>query len=187
MTSYWYWWRSSTVRKTYDMRATSFKFTPGLALPEFHWAHPNPCFFELKGTLFPDRRKTTALRDHTGTSLNVYSLGMILYWYGWWRWAVMSDHNITHYRPAVPFGNSKFYFRRSFSSVLSKFKKYLPYGNPKFNNLGIFQSLKLRNLMRKILRISLKLNITSNTLGCKRLIWQLFRATSTRALMISGQ
>jgi len=33
-----------------------------------------------------------------------------------------------------------------FSSVLSHFKKYHPSGNLKFNNLGIFPSLKLRNL-----------------------------------------
>jgi len=30
----------------------------------------------------------------------------------------------------------------------------------KLNNLGIFKSLKLRNLMKEILRISLKLNFT---------------------------
>jgi len=41
-----------------------------------------------------------------------------------------------------------------FSTVLSQFK-YHPSGNMKFNNLGIFKSLKLRNLIRKILRISL--------------------------------
>jgi len=52
-----------------------------------------------------------------------------------------------------------------FSSVLSKFKKYHPPGNLKFNSLGIIQSLKLRNLMEKILRISLKLNFTPKTLG----------------------
>ena len=34
-----------------------------------------------------------------------------------------------------------------FISVLSKLEKYHLYGNPKFNNFGIFQSLKLRNLM----------------------------------------
>jgi len=39
-----------------------------------------------------------------------------------------------------------------FSSVLSQFKKYRPSGNLKFNNLGIFQSLKLRILMEKILQ-----------------------------------
>jgi len=49
---------------------------------------------------------------------------------------------------------------------MSKFKKYHPSGNLKFNNLGIFKSLKLRNLMDKIRRISLKLNFTPNTLGC---------------------
>jgi len=53
-----------------------------------------------------------------------------------------------------------------FSSVLSQSKKYHPSGNRKFNNLGIFQSLKLLNLMGKILRISLKLSFTPNTLGC---------------------
>ena len=54
-----------------------------------------------------------------------------------------------------------------FGSVLSQFKKkYHPYGNLKFNHLGIFQSLKLRNLTGNILRISLILNFTPNTLGC---------------------
>jgi len=53
-----------------------------------------------------------------------------------------------------------------FSSVLAQFKKYQLSGNLKFNSLGVFQSLKLRNLMGKILRISLKLNFTPNTLGC---------------------
>jgi len=52
-----------------------------------------------------------------------------------------------------------------FSSVLSQFRKYHPSENLKFNNLGIFQSLKLRILMEKILPISLKLNFTPNTLG----------------------
>ena len=36
-----------------------------------------------------------------------------------------------------------------FSSVLSKFKKYPPSEYLKFNNLGIFQSLKLCKLMGK--------------------------------------
>jgi len=49
---------------------------------------------------------------------------------------------------------------------LSKIFKYHPSGNLKLNNLGIFQSLKLRNLIRKILRISLKVNFTANNLGC---------------------
>jgi len=34
------------------------------------------------------------------------------------------------------------------------------------NYFGIFQSLKLRILVEKILPISLKLNFTPNTLGC---------------------
>ena len=49
--------------------------------------------------------------------------------------------------------------------MLSQLKKYHPSGNLKFNNLGIFQSLKLRNLMGKFLQISLKLNFTPNALG----------------------
>jgi len=53
-----------------------------------------------------------------------------------------------------------------FISVLPKFKKYHNSGNLKFNHLGIFQSLKLRNLMGKILRISLMLNLALNTLDC---------------------
>jgi len=60
------------------------------------------------------------------------------------------------------------YFRGSFSSVLSKFKKYHPSGNLKFNDLGISQSIKLRNSIEKILRISLKLNITPKDFG---LLW----------------
>ena len=35
-----------------------------------------------------------------------------------------------------------------------------------FNNLGIFQSLKFRILMEKILPISLKLNFIASSLGC---------------------
>jgi len=52
-----------------------------------------------------------------------------------------------------------------FHSVLSKLKKYHPSGNLKFNNLGIFPSLKLRILMGKIPPIPLKLNFTPNDLG----------------------
>ena len=54
---------------------------------------------------------------------------------------------LTHYRPAMPFGNSKLIFEDRFSSVLSQLKKYHSSGNLKFNNLGIFQSLKLRILL----------------------------------------
>jgi len=36
-----------------------------------------------------------------------------------------------------------------FSSVLPQFKKYHSSGNLNINNLGIFQSLKFRNLMEK--------------------------------------
>jgi len=55
------------------------------------------------------------------------------------------------------------------SSVLSQFKKYHPSGNSKCYYLGILKSLKLRILVRKMLLISLKLNFTPNTLGCKGL------------------
>jgi len=36
-----------------------------------------------------------------------------------------------------------------FSKVLSLFKKYHSSGNVEFNNLGIFQSLKLRNFVER--------------------------------------
>jgi len=74
--------------------------------------------------------------------------------------------SLTHYRPAMPFGNRKKIFWRIslVSSVLSQFKRHHPSGNLKFNNLDIFPSLKLRNLMAKILP-SLKLNFFPNTSG----------------------
>jgi len=52
-----------------------------------------------------------------------------------------------------------------FSSLLSKFRKYHPSGNLKLNILGTFQSLRLRDSMGKMLRISLELKFTPNTLG----------------------
>jgi len=78
-----------------------------------------------------------------------------------------SEGYLTPYRPAMPFRQQKKnIFEYLFSSVLSQFKKYHPSGNLKFYNLGIFKSLKLRILVRKILPISLKLNFTPKTLGC---------------------
>ena len=50
--------------------------------------------------------------------------------------------------------------------MLSQFKKYHSSGNLKVNYLGVFQSSKLRNFMGKILRYSIQLNFTQNTLGC---------------------
>jgi len=65
----------------------------------------------------------------------------------------------------MPFGNGQIYFRGSFHfSIVKIKKKYHPSENLKLNNLGIFQSFKLRNIIEKILQISLKLNFTSNTL-----------------------
>jgi len=49
---------------------------------------------------------------------------------------------------------------------MSQFKNYQHSENMKCNNLGIFQSFKLRNLMGNILQISRNLNFTPNTLGC---------------------
>jgi len=55
---------------------------------------------------------------------------------------------LTPYRPAMPFGNRKKNIPEDlFSSELLQFKKYHPSRNPKFNYLGIFQSLKLRILI----------------------------------------
>jgi len=68
---------------------------------------------------------------------------------------------LTHYRPAMPFGNrKKNSLKDLFKSVFSQFKRYHPSGKWKFNNLSIFQSLKFRNLTGKSLRLSLKLNFT---------------------------
>jgi len=63
-------------------------------------------------------------------------------------WACSLVSVTPYYRPAMPFGNRK-KIEDLFSLVLSHFKKYHPFGNLKFNDLGIFQSLKLRNLMEK--------------------------------------
>jgi len=84
----------------------------------------------------------------------------------------MLGSGLTHYRSAMPFGNRQKYFRvleDLFSSVLSQYKKYHPSGNLKFNNLGIFQNLKLPILVEKIPPIALKPKSTSNTLGCNGL------------------
>jgi len=64
---------------------------------------------------------------------------------------------LTHYRPQRCRSETEnFILEDFFGSVLSQFKKYHPSGNMKFNNLGIFQNLKLPNFMVKILRKSLK-------------------------------
>jgi len=73
--------------------------------------------------------------------------------------------NLTHYRPAIPFGNRKKLEDLS-SSVLSQFKIYHPSRNLKFIDSCIFQSLQFRIFVEKVLPISLKLNFTPNTLGC---------------------
>jgi len=101
---------------------------------------------------------------------------------------------LTHYRPTMPFKNRKKNISGDLlSAVLSKSAKYHPSVKLKFNNLGIFQSLKLRNLMRKILEISRKLNFTQNTLGCyelmsliKREVPFLVREQSPRSLLLDS-
>jgi len=79
--------------------------------------------------------------------------------------AARGTRPLTHYRPTMPFGNRKIFLEDLFSSELSQFKKYHPPGNLKFNNLRIFQSLKLRIFMEKISLIS-KLSFIPNTSGC---------------------
>jgi len=57
---------------------------------------------------------------------------------------------LTHYRPAMPFGNrQKNIFEDLFSPVLLQLKKYHPLENLKFNNLSIFENLRLRILVEK--------------------------------------
>jgi len=69
---------------------------------------------------------------------------------------------------------------------LSQFKNYHLSGNLKFNNLGLFQSLKFGILMKKkILPSSHKLNVTQNTLGCFGLSQFYSRALEKLAFMMS--
>jgi len=68
------------------------------------------------------------------------------------------------------------------SSVWSPFQKYHTPGNLEFNYLGIFQSLKLRISMGKILLISLKLNFTPNTLDWYRVMQGRLGKKPTHAL-----
>jgi len=58
---------------------------------------------------------------------------------------MISGSILIHHRPAMPFETEKNILEDLFSSAFSQFKKYRPSGNLKFDNLGIFQSLKLRN------------------------------------------
>jgi len=66
-----------------------------------------------------------------------------------WNHEIPGAGILTHYRPAMPFGNRNIYFKEAFGSVLPQFKEYHLSGNLNLNNLGIFQSLKLRILMEK--------------------------------------
>jgi len=73
-----------------------------------------------------------------------------------------------------------------FSSVLSQFEKFHTPRNLKFNYLGISQSLKLRITLEKN-SISLKLNFTSNTLGCYGLKMNKFPSSKLEVSTISGK
>jgi len=70
--------------------------------------------------------------------------------------AFVSMSLLTHHRSAMPFGNRKNYFRGSFQfNIVTIKKKYYSSEDLKFNNLGIFKSLKSRILLGKILLMSL--------------------------------
>jgi len=49
----------------------------------------------------------------------------------YFRVLLMTRHALTHYRPAMPFGNRKSYFEGSLSSELSTFKKISSLLKPK--------------------------------------------------------
>jgi len=54
---------------------------------------------------------------------------------------VLTPHlALTHYRPAMPFGNKKNILEDLSSLVFSQFKKYQPSKNLKFNHLGILKT-----------------------------------------------
>jgi len=72
---------------------------------------------------------------------------------------------LTHYGPVMPLRELN-YFRGSLQFSIVTIKKISPTRNLKFHYLDIFQSLKSRISMEKILTISLKLNFTPNTSGC---------------------
>jgi len=65
----------------------------------------------------------------------------------------------------MPFENRKEKLRGSVQ-YFHHFKNLPRSVNLKFNNVGIFQSLKLRISMEKIFPISFKLIFTPNTVGC---------------------
>ena len=52
---------------------------------------------------------------------------------------------LTQYRPAIPFGDGINYFKEYCQFSIVKILKISPPRNLKLNNIGIFQSLKLRN------------------------------------------
>jgi len=79
-------------------------------------------------------------------------------------WQLNEAQSPAQYLPhSQRLGNKKKYFRGSFQLSIVTIQKISPSGYLKFNNLGIFHSLKSRILMEKILPISRRLNFTPDT------------------------
>jgi len=88
---------------------------------------------------------------------------------------------LTYNRPAMPFGIRRNYFRESFQFSIVTIQKLLPPWKPGIYFLRNFPKLKIAyfNVKKKKTLISLKLNFTSNTLGCYELtLWANQRALS---------
>jgi len=93
---------------------------------------------------------------------------------------------LTHINPLPPSDAVRKQKKNSwdlFNSILSLLKKYHPSGSLKFNNFGIFQSLKLRILVVQILPISLKLKFTPYTLDCYGLTLRFHELSAQCVLM----
>jgi len=122
---------------------------------EYNWRHWNtsPDLLNLTSR-HPDMKSIDKTRSWKGVEI----------WRGLWKYYFQ----LTHYHPTMPVGNSEKRYLRVFSVQYRHNSKNIapPPGNLKFDYLGIFQSLKLRISLGKILPISLQQNFTPNTLGC---------------------
>jgi len=85
---------------------------------------------------------------------------------------------LTHYRPAIPFGNRKKYFRGSSEFSIATIQKIYHPRKTEINYLGISESLQLRITLEKFLSSSHKLNFTPNTSGCYGLSCPVHSSTS---------
>jgi len=84
-------------------------------------------------------------------------------------WEYEKGGPLTHYRQRCRSETKTFtvFQRIILVQYCQNFENITPSKNLNFNNFGIFQSLKLRDVAeKKILPISLKLNFTPYTLGC---------------------